>query len=118
MDTLYERLGGQEGISKVVDVFYDYVLADETVNHFFVNTDMTKQRQHQSLFISWAVGGPNQYSGKSMAKAHEGMNLNEQHFGAIATHLAASLKEFGVPNKDIDAVLEKLSSMKEQILYK
>ncbi|HAQ06035.1 MAG TPA: group 1 truncated hemoglobin [Bacillus bacterium] len=118
METLFERLGGQEAISKVVDVFYEKVLADDTVNPFFKETDMDKQRRHQSLFISWALGGPNQYSGRSMEIAHKGMNLSDEHFQAIATHLAASLREFNVSDQDINEVLEKLSSMKEEILHK
>lgn len=118
METLYDRLGGQDAISKVVDVFYEKVLDDEAVNHFFKDTDMEKQRRHQSLFISWALGGPNQYSGRSMELAHKGMNLNEEHFGAIADHLASSLREFNVPENDINEVLEKISTMKDQIIYK
>lgn len=118
MENLYERLGGQDAITKVVDVFYEKVLADETVNHFFTGTDMEKQRRHQSLFISWALGGPNQYSGKSMELAHKGMNLNDEHFGAIANHLSASLREFNVSDEDINQVLEKLTTMKNDILYK
>ena len=118
MENLYERLGGQDAITKVVDVFYEKVLADETVNHFFKETDMEKQRRHQSLFISWALGGPNQYSGRSMELAHTGMNLNEEHFGAIANHLAASLREFNVSDQDINQVLEKLTTMKNDILHK
>lgn len=118
MENLYEKLGGQDAIMKVVDVFYEKVLADETVNHFFKETDMEKQRRHQSLFISWALGGPNQYSGRSMELAHKGMNLNDEHFGAIANHLAASLREFNVSDQDINEVLEKLTTMKNDILYK
>jgi hemoglobin len=118
MDSLYERLGGQDAITKVVDVFYEKVLADDTVNHFFKETDMVKQRRHQSLFISWALGGPNQYSGRSMELAHKGMNLNDEHFDAIANHLAASLREFNVSDQDINNVLEKLTTMKNDILYK
>ncbi|CAM3816494.1 group I truncated hemoglobin [Mesobacillus zeae] len=118
MENLYEKIGGQEAVSKVVDVFYEKVLADPTVNTFFTDTDMEKQRRHQSLFISWVLGGPNQYSGKSMAKAHEGMNLNEEHFGSIATHLAAALREFSVPEEDIGQVLEKLTTMQDDILHK
>ncbi|WP_144476125.1 group 1 truncated hemoglobin [Cytobacillus oceanisediminis] len=118
METLYDRLGGQDAITKVVDVFYEKVLADETVNQFFEETDMEKQRRHQSLFISWALGGPNQYSGRSMELAHKGMNLNDEHFVAIANHLAESLREFNVSEQDIDGVLTKLTEMKNDILYK
>ncbi|MBN6188326.1 group 1 truncated hemoglobin [Aneurinibacillus sp. BA2021] len=116
--SLYEQLGGQEAIAKVVDVFYDRILADDKVKGFFVNTDMEKQRRHQTLFISFALGGPNQYSGRSMEKAHEGMNIQHEHFMAIVQHLAASLKEVGVSDEDIQVVAEKLLPMEESIIEK
>lgn len=116
--SLYERLGGQEAIAKVVDVFYDRILKDDTVNGFFKNTDMEKQRRHQTLFISFALGGPNQYSGKSMEKAHEGMNIQHEHFMTIVSHLAASLKEFGVSDEDIQTIAQKLAPMEESIIEK
>ncbi|WP_166242032.1 group I truncated hemoglobin [Paenibacillus turpanensis] len=118
MTTLYEQLGGEGTIGKVVDYFYELVLADDTVNHFFSHTDMEKQRKHQTKFISFALGGPNQYTGLSMAKAHEGMNIQPQHFQAIANHLAAALAHFNVPQDSIDTVIAKVASLKDDILYK
>ena len=118
-ESLYEKVGGEEAISKVVDYFYsELVLKDATVNQYFQNTDMEKQRSHQSKFISFALGGPNQYSGKSMAKAHENMNLQPEHFQAIATHLHDALAHFGVEEADIDTALTKVASLKDDILYK
>lgn len=117
-EALYEKLGGEEAISKVVDYFYELVLKDETVKSFFEDTDMEKQRRHQTKFISFALGGPNQYSGKSMAKAHEGMNLQEEHFGAIVNHLHAALEHFGVSGSDIDTALTKVATLKDDILHK
>lgn len=116
--TLYEQLGGAEGIQKVVVRFYEKVLADDRIKHFFTETDMEKQIRHQTLFISWVTGGPNQYTGKSMARAHEGMNLQLEHFMAVAEDLTASLKEFGVTEDQINQVVEKLLTMKDEILYK
>ena len=44
-ESLYEKVGGEEAISKVVDYFYsELVLKDATVNEFFQNTDMEKQK--------------------------------------------------------------------------
>lgn len=118
-ETLYDQLGGEEAISKVVDYFYsELVMKDASVNHFFQNTDMEKQRAHQTKFISFALGGPNQYTGKSMAKAHEGMNLQDEHFQAIATHLHDALAHFGVTESDIDTALKKVASLKDDILHK
>jgi hemoglobin len=116
--TLYKKLGGEETIRKVVDYFYDLVLADDTVNHFFKNTDMEKQRQHQAKFISYALGGPNQYTGQSMAKAHEGMNIQPTHFDTIVKYLHDALAHFGVSEADIHAALSKVETLRDDIIYK
>lgn len=117
--TLFEKIGGEAAIGKVVDYFYDeLVLKDSTVNHFFTETDMKKQRIHQTKFISFALGGPNQYSGGSMAKAHEGMNIQPEQFETIAKHLYRALAEFGVNERDIDEALSKVASLKDNIIYK
>jgi hemoglobin len=117
--TLYEKVGGEEAIAKVVDYFYsELVLKDDTVSHFFKETDMEKQRRHQTKFISFALGGPNQYSGQSMAKAHQGMNLQPAHFDAIAKHLHDALAHFGVSEADIDTALTKVASLRDDIIYK
>jgi hemoglobin len=118
MTTLYEKLGGKDSISAVVDNFYDRMLADETVAHFFSNTDMEKQRRHQALFISYALGGPNQYSGESMAKVHEGMNLQPEHYDTVVRHLAEALSDFQVSDADINSVAEQLNKLRDDILYK
>jgi hemoglobin len=116
---LYEKVGGEEAIAKVVDYFYnELVLKDETVNHFFEDVDMEKQKSHQTKFISFALGGPKNYSGKSMAKAHEGMNLQPEHFNAIAKHLHDALAHYGVPEADIDTALTRVASLRDDILYK
>lgn len=49
--TLLERVGGKQALSAVVDKFYEFMLADPIVSHFFKNTDMTKQRAQQKAFL-------------------------------------------------------------------
>ncbi|ELZ45740.1 globin [Halorubrum distributum JCM 9100] len=42
-ETLYERLGGEPAIGAIVSEFYDRVLADDRVNHYFDDVDMADQ---------------------------------------------------------------------------
>lgn len=118
MSTLYEKFGGEESIAKVVDYFYDLVMADDSVNHFFEHTDMKKQRAHQTKFISYALGGPNQYSGGAMAKVHAGMNLQPEHFDAIVKHLREALLHFGISEQDATEALNKVETLRGDIIYK
>jgi hemoglobin len=52
MTTLFEKLGGAAGVDLAVDKFYERVLQDDRIKHFFANVDMTKQRQHQKDFLT------------------------------------------------------------------
>ena len=63
-------MGGEGAISAVIDKFYEFMLADPITAPFFSQTDMNKQRQSQKAFISMVTGGPNNYHGMDMKKAH------------------------------------------------
>ncbi len=114
MNSLYERLGGQAAIDVAVDKFYEKVLADDRVKHFFANTDMNKQRKHQKDFMTYAFGGAKQWDGKPMREAHkklvEEMGLTDSHFDAIAENLVATLVEIKVPQELIDEVVQIVGS--------
>lgn len=116
-NSLYEKLGGEGELAKMIDYFYDQVLKDDTIKNFFSDIDMDRVRSHQTKFISYALGGPNQYTGKEMKEAHEGMNLNPKHFEAFISHFSKALDHFGVEKNDIDEALNKVNSVRENILY-
>ena len=44
---VFEKIGGKDAMATAVDRFYDKVIADDRVNHFFKNTDMKAQRAKQ-----------------------------------------------------------------------
>ena len=51
--------------------------------------------------MTYAFGGPEEYHGKDMWRAHEHLvrekGLNDHHFDIIVKHLVAALKVFNVP---------------------
>src|SRR5215216_2493709 len=103
--SLYERLGGSENIEAVVADFYQRILSDPTLKPIFANIEMDHLRRHQVRFISYALGGPNQYSGRSMRRAHEGLGISEDQFDAVAGHLVDALATYGVPAELTDEVI-------------
>lgn len=63
MKTIYEAIGGQPVIDKIVDAFYPKVYADEEIGHLFQG-DMEEIKQKQRLFLPQLFGGPALYSEK------------------------------------------------------
>lgn len=113
MTTLFEKLGGAEAVDLAVDKFYARVLVDDRVKHFFVNTDMEKQRSHQKAFLTYAFGGSGQYNGRYMREAHQEMVANQglvgEHFDAIAEDLLATLEDMGV-SKELRAEVAAIAA--------
>ena len=84
--------------------------------HFFESIDMEQQAAKQKAFLTMVFGGPNQYSGKDMRKAHAGMALTEVHFDAVVEHLAATLNELKVAASDIAEIAALANSVKADVL--
>ena len=115
-ETLYERLDGQDAIGQVVDQFYDRVMADEQVAHYFDDVDMETQRAHQTQSISAVAGGPVDYSGEDMETAHDDLGITKPDFYVIVEHLDATLREFDVAPEDREAVLEAIAQYEDDIV--
>lgn len=118
MTSLYEKLGGQASIDLTVDKFYDKVINDDRVKHFFANTDMQKQKAHQKAFMTYAFGGTDQFTGQEMREAHKDlvdqMGLTDIHFDAIAENLLVTLKELGVSADLIEEVAQTVGSLQHR----
>lgn len=117
--SLYNDLGGTPAVNAAVDKFYDKVLADPDVNHFFDGLVMAKQKRMLEHFLTFAFGGPNQYSGQNMRNAHRRQvahGLNANHFDRIVEHLGATLTELGVPANKIQEAAGIANSVRDDVL--
>lgn len=119
MSSLYERVGGTEAVKAAVDIFYDKVIADGRIAHFFDGVDMGAQRRKQRAFLIMAFGGPNTYSGADMRRAHEPLvaqGLSDAHFDAVVENLAGTLAELGVGAGEIGEVAAIAESVRADVL--
>ncbi len=122
MSSLYEKIGGEAAVDAAVEKFYQKVIADERIKHFFENVDLKKLSEHQKRFLTAAFGGPNEYSGRAMNAAHkrlvEEKGLNDQHFDAVLENLGATLKELQVPDELIAEAATIAESTRNDVLNK
>ncbi len=119
--SLFERIGGEAAVNAAVDLFYRKVLSDSRISHFFSTVDMDRQIAKQKAFLTFAFGGPAQYSGKDMRTGHAHlvkMGLNDSHFDAVLENLGATLKELGVPDALIGEAAAIAESTRKDVLGK
>ena len=113
--SLYDRLGGAAAVDGLIEAFYVRVLADPKLAPFFVDTPLDRLRAMQKQFFSMALGGPVEYTGRSMAHAHHSRGISRVHFAHFVEHLVETLKDIGVEEADTDAVIEHINTYANEI---
>ena len=101
--TLYERLGGVYSIATVVDDFINRIMVDPRLNaNPHVNEAHHKVppagfKYLVTEMVCWATGGPQQYTGRSMADSHRHLNITPQEWEAFMDDFQQTLDKFQVP---------------------
>jgi hemoglobin len=101
--SLYERLGGVYSIAVVVDAFVDRVMADPRLN-----ANPAVDEAHHKVpppgfkylvteMVCWAAGGPQKYTGRSMAESHRHLNITPKEWEAFMDDFQQTVDKFKVP---------------------
>ncbi|QGQ99679.1 group 1 truncated hemoglobin [Paenibacillus psychroresistens] len=114
MEKLHNKFGGQIVIAKLVKYFYQQVLTDNTIKHFFTSPDKEQQRKHQVKFISLILSSSNTASAATMAKENPELNLQPVHYQTIAKHLSNALIYFGVHETHIGQIVGTIAPSSNQ----
>lgn len=117
--SLYERIGGEKGIEKLVDQFYDRVFEDQELKPFFEHAEKSRLLAMQKEFFSEALGGPLFYSGHSLREVHAGRGIKKAHLRRFMSHLLAVLEdhqeEFHITRVDIDGMYNRIALEADEI---
>jgi hemoglobin len=116
---LYELLGGAAAVNSATLRFYEKVMADPSLAPYFKGLNMEAQAKKFVAFMTMAMGGPHEYTGKDLRSAHERLvrdGLGDPHFDAVLDHLEQTLVELGVEPDLIEQALELVASTHGDVL--
>ena len=108
--TIFDKLGGFSAVSTIVMDFYEQVLDSDIVGDFFENTDMSKQIDHQTKFISSLLGGPASYTNEQLRKVHSHLHIQPEHLEEVIILLDRALEKNGVNAEDRQFVTNEIES--------
>lgn len=112
----YDRIGGASSVKAAVELFYDKVLADPVSASYFTDVDMAGQRRHLALMLTMVLGGPNEYTGRGLAEAHQPLHIPVAHYEKVGEYLTATLSELGVPADVLAHVRTVLGQVQDQVV--
>jgi hemoglobin len=120
--SLYDRLGKEEGITKVVDDFVANVVADDDIKEkhkkHFQEGDVPLLKRKLIDQVGEATGGPQKYTGKNMKDAHKGLEITNKDFDALVRDLAKAMDKNKVAEDDKSTILKVLETMRKDVVEK
>jgi len=115
--TLYQRLGGAEGMARLVDDVVAAHLSNPIVKTRFENVkDLDHLKKMACEFFCAGSGGPETYTGKDMLAAHKGMNISEQEYLAVMDDIVGAMDKNGLDEDAKKDVIAILYSLKGEII--
>jgi hemoglobin len=114
-DSLYADLGGEAGITDIVDQFLYRLASNEKVVHFFQNSNIDRFRTQIISHLSHISGGPFEYTGDTMRDAHAGMVINQSHFNSVAETLLLSMEDLGYPSSIGNRLVARLAGLEGEV---
>jgi hemoglobin len=122
--TLWERLGGEKNVRKIVDDFVELAAEDAKVDfsrggkYKLTEKQLADFKKSLVEFISMATRGPLKYTGKDMKEAHKGMGITDAQFDALAADLKKALDKNGVEANPREALLALVETTRKAIVQK
>lgn len=110
-DSLYREFGEQPGLVRIIDDFYDLLLADPRTLPYFEGAPIKRIKQKLAEQFCVLLDGPCVYTGRTMKRAHEGQNIDRAAFNALVEDLQTAMDKNGVPFRAQNKLLAKLAPM-------
>ena len=134
--SLFERLGGEAGVSNIVADFTQRALQDPRVDWERKDVKGTRTLFHHGQSAGWdgtpgnvmvlqahlvqflalATGGPAHYDGKEIKSAHANMHIANPEFDAAIGDLKVTLDKLKIPNKEQKELLAIVESTRPLIV--
>lgn len=115
-NTLFDKYGGFDTFSAVVKSFYQKILDNDQIEHYFRGINMERLIAHQTNFISKVLGGPDRYEGRDLKTVHSTLNISLPDFNEVAELLEEALEEAGVESNDIALIISTVASLQDEIV--
>lgn len=117
--SLYERLGGYDGITGFVDDLLPRLQTDSQLARFWQNRGNDGIAREKQLLIDYlctSAGGPMYYTGRNMKTSHQGMKISESDWSTFLQHAGATMEALQVPEQECDEVVAFVLSLKNDIV--
>ncbi|GAB58894.1 group I truncated hemoglobin [Rheinheimera nanhaiensis] len=116
--SLYQQLGGAEGIAAITDGLLYEIEHDQRIVHHFADTDIERFRRLLAEQLCELSGGPCVYSGGTMQQSHSSFNISLADYDALVDGLIKVMQRQNISISAQNQLLALLAPMYKDISYR
>jgi hemoglobin len=116
--SLYERIGGQPQLEKIVDALIDKSSQDPASKRTFRKVDLKRLKGLITEQLCELTGGPVKYTGDTMKQSHAGLDITEAEFYRMVEHLREVLDAQDINTREKNELIALLAPMKRDVVTK
>ncbi|BDS09777.1 methyl-accepting chemotaxis protein [Aureispira anguillae] len=115
---LLENIGGTTTLHSIVNHWYDRVLDDVMLAHFFELVNMEWLKQKMVHFLEVLLTNGRYEMGGQIQESHAELGIQMAHFNAFIGHLNMTLDELEIKEEYIEDIIDLVLETKEDVLSK
>jgi hemoglobin len=113
--TLFDELGGEEALRRIIDRFIDKVFDDPMIGFFFRAASRQRVKEKEYDFAARHLGANVPYTGRPLREAHAAHPIMGGQFNRRLQILKDTLAEMGVPEAVRAHWIENTEKLRAQI---
>lgn len=115
-ESLQERLGGTESITKISSDVVDLHIKNPKIAARFSESDVPTLKQTVADFFITGSGGPEVYKGKDMLSTHKNMNISDNEYMAAVDDVMTALESNSIGQREKEEVLFIFYSLRPEVV--
>ncbi len=118
-ESLFERLGGYNGIVTFVEDLLPRLESDPQLGRFWQHRGDDGVAREKQLLIDYLcanAGGPMYYTGRDMKVSHKGMKISDSDWAIFLDHAVKTMQALNIPQQECEEIASFVSGLKADIV--
>jgi len=113
---LFERIGGKDGLTAILQSHWEFVERDKRISAYFEGAKAKLVRTNISEFVTTVLGGNGNYKGRPLEEIHQIINVSDYHFDCFLQDFQRAVRDCGSSLDLVDEVTVCLENLRPKIL--
>lgn len=114
--SILQILGGDRAINTIINRMFEKVLQDSKLKSYFKNKDMNRIKEQLRHFMTFMLGGANNFEGRSLFEIHKHLGISNQEYTVFKDLMVQQFQQSGLDTGSLGEIGNLLEAIRGDII--